>query len=73
MLIVSESALRQLMSSIVSVARSSRDHNGEVPLIKTVEEAALRSAALGAISAVSGQPADTNLPQFKETIRYVRA
>lgn len=63
MLIVPESKLRTLMSLLVSTARSGTDHHGNVPVIKTVEEATMRSAALIALTIVGGQPVDTDIPR----------
>lgn len=63
MLIISEPAMRTIMSALVSTSRSARDHNGNNPQIKTIDESTLRSAVLVALTIVSGQPCDTKPPE----------
>ena len=66
MLIMPEAVIRQLMTSMMTAARNCRDHNGEIPLIKTVEERTMRAAAKAAIALMTGEAVDTEVPQFTE-------
>lgn len=66
MLILPEPVLRQLATQLITAARSCTDHNGDIPVIKTVEESTMRSTVKAALALLTGHAVDTEVPQFKD-------
>lgn len=64
MLVIEKTALLMLQSAIVTAARSLRQTNGESALISTINDRALRQAALIAVQLTAGEviwPGDEKL------------
>lgn len=69
MIVISPQSLSDLMQSIVQTAMSGVDHHGQRQVLKTMDPAALRGAALAALTLATGDvvwPADKILAKQRD-------